>query len=73
MKLRADEPEDVEPEGSFPYHFKIDLYDHEEYLRYQSEDEEKILDLAGTYFFNLDNENQRATLSDFIKPIMEQL
>lgn len=73
MKLRTSEPEDIEPEGSFPYHFKIDLYNHPEILRYQHDGEEKNFDLAENYFFNLDDENQKATVSDFIKPIMEKL
>ena len=73
MKLRTDEPEEVTPEGSFPYHFKIDLYDHPELLRYQGEGEEKVLDLAENYFFGLDEENQEATLTEFIKPIMGKI
>lgn len=73
MKLRTNEPENVIPEGSFPYHFKIDLYDNPTLLRYIGNGEEKILDLAESYYFNLDDENQQKTLSEFLKPIIMQM
>lgn len=73
MKLRTNEPEDVIPEGSFPYHFKIDLYKSPTLLRYISDEQELLLDLEKNYFFSLDDTNREKTLVDFVQPILRRI
>lgn len=73
MKPRLSEPEDVIPEGSFPFKFKIDLYDHPEYLRFESGGLNQVLDLESCYYFTLDESNQNRTLKEFLNPIIRHM
>ena len=67
MKPRIDETEEEIPEGSFPFTFKIDLFEHPEYLRFESDEGTRVLDLETNYFFNLAEDHQRKTLEQFLE------
>ena len=75
MKLREVGSCSAVPEGPFPYHFKIDLYERPEVLRFQDRKKwkEKSLDLEKEFFFGLDKENQLSVLKEFVGPILKNL
>lgn len=73
MKLRLNEPDEVIPEGSFPYKLIFDLYDQPAWVRFLGNGQEIFLDLEEQNYFLLDEESQQKTVTDFITNIMPYL
>ena len=72
MKLRTTEPDDIIPEGSFPYKWKLEYSDPTKLL-FDGTETTYTLDLDKHYFFTLDPKNQTKTMQEFIKPILKEI
>jgi hypothetical protein len=72
MKLRTTEPDEVTPEGSFPFKWKIE-FSNPSKLLFEGLETTHLLDLEKHYFFTLDKKNQEKTLRNFIRPIMTEI
>ena len=73
MKLYKNEADAGIPEGPFPLHFKLDLFDHPAVLRCTGTKKELHLDLAKLNYFDLDKASQESLLAEFVQPALVYL
>lgn len=71
--MRTNEPENVKPEGSFPYMWKAKYFEDPTQLWFEGPEKDTFLDFDNHFYFTLEEENKQKTLLDFVLPIMSKI